>query len=136
MELIVWGVLAAILFTLGINLAYRNAPYRELGSSRPKSSFLPKYRCTITSHLSLDQMASALEKHEFKSAGNHRGKLLFTRGSVFGDFSINRLKVKVGIENNADGKTELTVESYWAVMFDTGDFWDLTNLLVGELNDA
>ncbi|NES24739.1 MAG: hypothetical protein F6K41_38970, partial [Symploca sp. SIO3E6] len=86
--------------------------------------------------LNAKNLEKILASQGFQPIGKKNGRAYFTRGSVLGDISIKLAKIRVGVKEQTDGQSELTVEASWIVAFDTGDFWQFTSELAGKLEDA
>ena len=119
---------------LVITLGYKLTPFRVPGKRKPLLAIAPKYRKLVKTSLSDQEIESRLALCEFKPSKNVKGgKSTFIRGSVLGDFSVEVVKVKLGVERKSDGEIELLLEAAWLVAFDTGDFWTFIHELAQKI---
>ena len=97
---------------------YRAVSFKALNKSKPRLVFFPKY---IAKHeLSEDELEASLIQHKFIK--NENGT--FSRGKLFGDFSINL--IKLAVEINTPEKELKIYSSFFGILFDTGDLWQET----------
>mgnify|MGYP006921587480 CR=1 FL=1 len=134
------GLLDTVIFVLGpvvlITIIYKNLPFRETGDKKPFIAFVPKYRKTIYSKLAGNEIESILSGFGFKKVKEKGERVVFTRGSILADFSIEQTKLDVGINRLSEQKLELTVKAGGVVAFDTGDHWTFITKLGEKLETA
>jgi hypothetical protein len=124
------------LSVVGITVLYKISPHRNAGDKKPIFSLLPKYKKNIKINFSEQELESKLADFGFKMSGAKNGIIYFHRGQILGDFSVNLMKVKLGIKDPKKEVSELTLEAKWVAAFDTGDFWSFTTQLANKLENA
>jgi hypothetical protein len=129
-------LVTAVVLVLVITAVYRLMPYRIASGKKPSFTLLPKYRKTIDTSLDFEQLDKELEQYGFKKSKSDGGTDYYTRGSLLGDFSVNLMKVRLGVSKPENGKAELTLEASWVVAFDTGDFWSFISELGRKLGNS
>mgnify|MGYP000073368739 CR=1 FL=1 len=129
-------LIAAVLSVLVITVVYKLMPYRAVSGKKPFFTLLPKYRKEVDTSLNSDQLDRKLAQYGFKKNMSDGSTDYYTRGSLIGDFSVNLMKVRLGVSKQENGKSELTLEASWVVAFDTGDFWSFISELGHKLENA
>ena len=72
----------------------------------------------------VSEIEYSLEKIQFKKIN----KRTFTRGKVYGDFSTKAMKLSAEVD---DEKKQIKVyASFFGVLFDTGDIWQVTSDII------
>lgn len=130
------GIAAVIGIVVCMAIMYKNRPFRESGGTKPVIAFLPKYRKVIYSKLASNEIEETLYGFGFKKVKEKGERIDFIRGSILSDFSIERIKLKVGINRLSEHKVELTLQAGGVVTFDTGDHWDLITKLGEQLETS
>lgn len=115
LELLIIVTLAVIGFTV----IYKIMPFKKIDSSKPKFTFFPKYTAKFEKPVS--EIESALLTQEFKKGENG----CYTRGKVYGDFSAKSIKLSVVV--NEQSKEISVYASFFGILFDTGDIWQVTS---------
>lgn len=110
-------------FLVVFTILYKAIPYRNAGSEKPKLALFPKYQKTLTTLKSDAEIQTLLEEQGFKKIDISETSFNYTRGSVFGDFSIKRIKINIGVIRISDTSVKIMMEAGWFMMFDTGDLW-------------
>jgi hypothetical protein len=72
----------------------------------------------------------------FKRTRHTQTASKFSRGSIFGDISIDYAKVNVGLVRINDSEYKLTVEAAWVAAFDTGGIWKFVSELTSKFENA
>ena len=106
-----------IIGVTGFTIVYRILPFKEWKNKKPKLTFFPKYIASFDKPVS--EIESALEKIQFKK----NNKNIYSRGKVYGDFSAKAIKLSV--EVSEDKKQVKLYASFFGVLFDTGDVWQV-----------
>jgi len=106
-----------IIGVTGFTIVYRILPFKEWKNKKPKFTFFPKYIASFDKPVS--EIESALEKIQFKK----NNKNIYSRGKVYGDFSAKAIKLSV--EVSEDKKQVKLYASFFGVLFDTGDVWQV-----------
>lgn len=119
MDLLITIVLAVTIFTV----IYKILPFKVHSGSKPVFVLFPKYVAKF--NLSVSDVESSLINLEFKKSSNG----VYTRGKVYGDFSAKAIKLSV--ELNEQSKEIKVYASFFGILFDTGDIWQLTSDIVG-----
>jgi len=119
-ELLITASLAVIIFTA----LYKMLPFKKHEGIKPKLVFFPKYILSFNN--TIDEIESSLTTLGFKK--NIKG--VFTRGKVYGDFSAKAIKLSV--EVNEQTKEIKVYASFFGILFDTGDVWQVTADIVGK----
>ena len=101
----------------GFTVIYRILPFKEWRNKKPKFTLFPKYIASFDKPVS--EIESALEKIQFKK----NNKNVYSRGKVYGDFSAKAIKLSV--EVSEDKKQVKLYASFFGVLFDTGDVWQV-----------
>jgi len=112
-------VIAVIVFTA----LYKVIPFKEHKESKPKFTFFPKYIAKFDKPI--NEIESTLVALEFEKNEDN----MYTRGKVYGDFSAKAIKLSV--ELNEQSKEIKVYASFFGILFDTGDIWQLTSDIVG-----
>jgi hypothetical protein len=131
-EIIILVVAVLIIFTI----SYKIIPYRLAGNKKPMVAFLPKYRKEIQTNKTDDEIKIQIEGFGFNKVSGQNGVSSFTRGNVFGDFSIKLVKVNIKIERASQTNVTIFIDAGWFVTFDTGDFWQFLHELTERLKNA
>jgi len=113
LELAIFVVVGVVAFTV----IYKLLPFKEWNNKKPKFTLFPKYIATFNKPVS--EIEKALEKTQFKK----NNKNIYTRGKVYGDFSAKAIKLSVELDKD---KNQLKIyASFFGVLFDTGDIWQV-----------
>jgi hypothetical protein len=127
-----WTIVTAVAVVLVISLIYRIRPYRELPDRKPHIAVLPKYQAKLNlAGMTVDELESRLNKCGYQKNKESDNAIVFSRGSVTGDLSVEALKSKFTVAKPFAESTQATLEAAWMVAFDTGDFFRL----FGELKE-
>lgn len=118
-----------------VTASYKLIPHRLVGPKKPRLALYPKYRKRLPHNLSEEEVQSTMSGLGFKPERHTDTMVMFTRGSIFGDFSIRLAKILVKVHKRNVDEYELTVEAGWLVAFDTGDLWTLTTELSDKLEN-
>lgn len=120
LELVVIVVIAVVGFTF----IYKISPFKTWRNKKPKFVLFPKYVAKFDKPVT--EIESALEKIQFKKSSNRT----FDRGKIYGDFSAKAIKLSVDIDEE---KSQIKVHaSFFGILFDTGDIWQVTSDIVNE----
>lgn len=117
-------LMTAILVVMAFTGLYKLAPFKKHKGSRPKFTFFPKYISPFDN--TLDQIESSLAALEFKK----NGKDTYTRGKIYGDFSIKAIRLSV--EVNEQSRELKVYASFFGILFDTGDVWQVTTDILSQ----
>ena len=105
-----------------VTAIYKLLPFRKWDNKKPKFVLFPKY--LAKSYKTEQEIQAVLEAIEFKR--NDSGT--YSRGKVYGDFSAKTIKLTVELDK---GKNQIKVyASFFGVLFDTGDLWQVTSDIV------
>lgn len=119
---------------VAVTYFYRRGQY--VTTAPGKIAWLPKYRVKITlpreafevrrPYMVLDEILAA---YGFSRSDGDRMPLVYMRGSIFGDFLVDRTGLKLEFDESQHyGYTRecmVTLEAAWLILFDTGDLWQL-----------
>lgn len=119
-ELLITALLAVIIFTA----LYKILPFKKHEGIKPKLTFFPKYILSFNN--TIDEIESSLTTLGF----NKNIKGVFTRGKIYCDFSAKAIKLSV--EVNEQTKEIKVYASFFGILFDTGDVWQVTADIVGK----
>ena len=116
-------VIIVAISVAGFTVIYKLLPFKLWQNRKPKITLFPKYVAKLEKPVS--EIESALEKIQFKRISDST----FTRGKVYGDFSAKAIKLSVEIDEK---NNQIKVyASFFGVLFDTGDIWQVTADIVG-----
>ena len=118
LELVITAVIAVTAFTV----IYKLVPFKPWGEEKPRFTLFPKYIASFDK--SAAELEEALTKLEFKK--NEKG--IYTRGKVYGDFSAKSIKLSAAID--AKNNQIKVYASFFGILFDTGDIWQVTDDIV------
>ncbi|MFW5432145.1 MAG: hypothetical protein ACKE5M_02965 [Methylophilaceae bacterium] len=118
LDLLFIAATAVIVFTV----IYRIMPFKEFRPTKPKFTLFPKYIAKFEKPV--DHIESVLVSQEFKK--NENGS--YSRGKVYGDFSAKAIKLSVQI--NKEDNQVVIYASFFGILFDTGDIWQVTSDIV------
>lgn len=116
----------AVIAVAGFTAIYRMMPLKKFTANKPGLTFFPKY--TATFDQSPDAIASTLVAQGFKKEKDGR----YSRGKIYGDFSAKAIKLSVVI--NAQVKEITVCASFFGILFDTGDIWQVTSDILNDKN--
>ncbi|MBN1899203.1 MAG: hypothetical protein JW827_10520 [Spirochaetes bacterium] len=122
-------------------IVYRQKKPVKIPEEKPVISFFPKYYATVRMTDSILKsnnpfsitLDSRLEPFGFKLTKEFPEELIFSRGSVSGDFSIKITKVNLKFKIPPSKEIRMDIEYGFMVLFDTGDLWKFTNELIEKL---
>ena len=117
-ELVVIVVVGVVAFTA----IYKMLPLKRHSNPKPKFVFFPKYVASFDKPA--DEIFKKLQSLEFSPTKNGA----YSRGKVYGDFSAKSIKLTV--EVNEKESTVKVYSSFFGVLFDTGDIWQVTTDIV------
>jgi hypothetical protein len=108
---------------------YNSRPLKPLPSIKPRFEFFPKYiasyqRDDAEVELSIGQMG-------FRATG---AKGVYTRGTVRDGLKTKSIKLTVAIDR--EQKTISIYSTYFGILFDNGDIWQLTHDIVNGAETA
>lgn len=103
---------------------YKALPFRAWKNTKPTLALFPKYVANYDKPAS--EIEEALGKLEFKKTDDG----VYTRGKVYGDFSAKALKLNVVVDKEL--KQVKVSSSFFGVLFDTGDIWQVTSDIVND----
>jgi len=106
----------------GFTLIYKILPFRDWNNKKPKFALFPKYIAIFEK--STEEIESNLEKIQFKKESDNK----YSRGKVYGDFSAKAIKLSADIDE--DTKQIKVYSSFFGVLFDTGDIWQVTSDII------
>lgn len=115
-------IITIIVVVVGFTLIYRILPFKKFENKKPKFCLFPKYVSNFDKTVA--SIESALEKLEFQMVDART----FTRGKVYGDLSAKSIKLTVKIDE--EEKKMLVYASFFGILFDTGDIWQVTSDIV------
>ena len=119
-ELILVITIAVFITTM----AYKILPFRQWRAKKPGFTLFPKYIAKFDRPI--PEIEAELEKIGFKKSQDK--PYVYSRGKISGDFSAKAIKLKVEIdEENSQIKV---CASFFGILFDTGDIWQLTSDIV------
>lgn len=114
-------LLISFLTVFALAIFYHGRPFSALPDKKPRIAFFPKYR---SDPVSMRTVKKNLDKMKFKKIDDTN----YVRGSLFGEFSLKFLKLRVELFDDY-----FQIKSGGAVLlFDTGDMWKLTKALSGD----
>ncbi len=101
---------------------YKILPFKSFPEIKPRIALFPKYIATYNKPVS--EIEKNLDNLQFKKVGTST----FSRGKIYGDFSVKAIKITVKINNEIN---QIKVyASFFGIAFDTGDIWQLTSDIV------
>jgi len=120
LELVILVIIGVTLFTI----VYKLSPFKSWKNKKPKFTLFPKYIAQFTKPIS--EIEAALEKIQFKKTTENN----YTRGKVYGDFSAKAIKLSVEIDEE---KKQIKIySSFFGILFDTGDIWQVVADIINE----
>ncbi len=135
MDILTVAIIAAVAI-IGFLSAYKLKSPQPLPSSKPSFCFLPKFEGSISvppinaeTTQPTDFLAERLAEAGFSVAQRTDDELVFSRGSVLGDFSVKIAKVNMRFDLPIQPSTRFTIEYGAFAAFDTGDLWQFTQEL-------
>ena len=120
LELLIFVVIGVAGFTF----IYKILPFKSWKNKKPKFTLFPKYIAQFNKPIS--EIEAALEKIQFKKNDNN----VYTRGKIYGDFSAKAIKLSVEI--NEEQKQIKLYSSFFGVLFDTGDIWQVAAEIIND----
>ena len=113
-------IVTVTMVVVGFTLIYKLMPFKKFkDDAKPNFTLFPKYSANFDAPVS--QIKETLEELGFKALND----TTYTRGKIYGDFSAKAIKLTVGI--NEEGKSIKIYASFFGILFDTGDIWQVTS---------
>ena len=104
-------------FLLRVAISYKRNKPKELPKTKPSIAWLPKYHSVvrlsenvINTSSATDVLGKQLSFFGFKLVKDSSSELVFSRGSVLGDFSIKIAKVNLKFNKPLTNETKLAIE--------------------------
>ncbi len=115
-------VVIVVIAVIASTVIYRLSPFRIWRDVKPKISLFPKYVAKFDK--SVSEIESNLKKMQFNKTGNN----IFSRGKVYGDFSVK--SIKLAVEVDEVNKQIKVYAPLFGVLFDAGDVWQVTSDII------
>lgn len=112
-------LIIAVVAVAGFTAIYKVSPFKEYLPSKPRFVLFPKYQANFEK--SIENIENSLTLLEFKKLENG----MYSRGKVYGDFSAKA--IKLAVEINEEEKQIKVYASFFGILFDTGDIWQVTS---------
>ena len=113
----------AVLALIVATAIYFILPARKLPLKKPRFALFPKYRFNAND---LENFSERVEASGFRPIS----ETAYVRGSFFGDFLIRFAKLKIQVDRPSG--TAIIKSGSAAILFDTGDLWQLAKSLESE----